>query len=205
MGRLATAELESYGVEVRGPVASGRSGVVASIREVNGQRTMASDRGVAPLLDPDELDGDWVTTADVLHVSGYCLFREPIAAAAITAAASASRVTVDLSSAQGIRATGVERFRTMLAALKPDLVFATETERAVIPDFPATWVTKLGPRGAVFPEGAYPARSTHPVDTTGAGDALAAGYLLGGPELAMEAAARCVTHVGAMPPSTQRE
>jgi len=37
------------------------------------------------------------------------------------------------------------------------------------------------------------------VDTTGAGDALAAGFLVGGPELALEAAARCVTQVGAMP------
>ena len=37
------------------------------------------------------------------------------------------------------------------------------------------------------------------VDTTGAGDALAAGYLVGGPELAMEAAARCVAKIGTMP------
>jgi sugar/nucleoside kinase (ribokinase family) len=198
-GKLVTAELESYGVEVRGPAVPGRSGVVVSVREASGQRTMASDRGVAPLLDPDELDTDWVATADVLHVSGYCLFHEPMAAAAIKAAASASRVTVDLSSAQGIRNVGVERFCTMLVSLKPDLVFATETERATIPNFRGAWVTKLGPRGAIFPEGAYPARSTEPVDTTGAGDALAAGYLVGGPEMAMEAAARCVSLVGAMP------
>jgi sugar/nucleoside kinase (ribokinase family) len=37
------------------------------------------------------------------------------------------------------------------------------------------------------------------VDTTGAGDALAAGFLLSGAELAAEAAARCIAHVGAMP------
>jgi sugar/nucleoside kinase (ribokinase family) len=37
------------------------------------------------------------------------------------------------------------------------------------------------------------------VDTTGAGDAFAAGYLLGGPQLALEAAARCVGRMGAMP------
>ena len=36
-------------------------------------------------------------------------------------------------------------------------------------------------------------------DTTGAGDALAAGYLIGGPQLAIDAAARCVQQVGAMP------
>lgn len=37
------------------------------------------------------------------------------------------------------------------------------------------------------------------VDTTGAGDALAAGYLVGGPELALAAAARCVAKLGSMP------
>jgi sugar/nucleoside kinase (ribokinase family) len=37
------------------------------------------------------------------------------------------------------------------------------------------------------------------VDATGAGDALAAGFLVGGPELAVEAAARCVAKLGAMP------
>ena len=39
----------------------------------------------------------------------------------------------------------------------------------------------------------------HPADTTGAGDAFAAGFLLGGPELALDAAARCVAKMGAMP------
>jgi sugar/nucleoside kinase (ribokinase family) len=37
------------------------------------------------------------------------------------------------------------------------------------------------------------------VDATGAGDALAAGFLVGGPELAADAAARCVAKLGALP------
>jgi sugar/nucleoside kinase (ribokinase family) len=37
------------------------------------------------------------------------------------------------------------------------------------------------------------------VDSTGAGDAFAAGFLLGGPDLALDAAARCVAKMGAMP------
>src|SRR5262249_2678489 len=40
---------------------------------------------------------------------------------------------------------------------------------------------------------------TEVVDSTGAGDALAAGYLVGGTTLALEAAARCVARGGAMP------
>jgi ribokinase len=37
------------------------------------------------------------------------------------------------------------------------------------------------------------------VDTTGAGDALAAGFLVGGIELGLEAAARAVGQLGAVP------
>ena len=37
------------------------------------------------------------------------------------------------------------------------------------------------------------------VDATGAGDAFAAGFLLGGYEMALRAGARCVGQMGAMP------
>jgi sugar/nucleoside kinase (ribokinase family) len=43
------------------------------------------------------------------------------------------------------------------------------------------------------------ARDVSVVDSTGAGDALAAAFSSGGAELAPEAAARCVAQVGAMP------
>ena len=186
-------------VEIFGPAVEGRGGVVVSVRDGHGQRTMASDRGVASQLESSELDPAWVKSCDVLHVSGYCLLREPMAEAAIEASRSARRVTVDLASAHDIEIVGAEQFAARLRALEPDLVFATESERAAVPDFDAAWVIKLGARGARFPEGLYPAPSVIVVDTTGAGDALAAGYLVGGPQCAIEAAARCVGLIGAMP------
>ncbi|MGN6871054.1 MAG: carbohydrate kinase family protein [Solirubrobacteraceae bacterium] len=196
---LAAGELARHGVEICGPVVAGRGGVVVSTRDASGGRTMASDRGVASLLEPAELDPAWLRSCDVLHVSGYCLLREPMAGAAIEAARLAPRVSVDLASAHDIEIAGAPQFTARLEALAPDLVFATEAERAAVPDFKASWVIKLGPRGARFPEGVYPAPPVDAVDTTGAGDALAAGYLVGGPELAIEAAARSVTLIGAMP------
>jgi ribokinase len=197
---LAAAELTRYGVDIRGPVAEGRGGVVTSIRDAVGRRTMASDRGVAALLHPSELDPEWVDSCDVLHVSGYCLLREPMAEAAIEVARLARRVTVDLASAHDIEIAGARRFAARLRALGPDLAFATEAERAAVPDLDATWVIKRGARGASFPEGPYPAPAVEVLDTTGAGDALAAGYLVGGPVLAIEAAARSLGLIGAMPP-----
>jgi sugar/nucleoside kinase (ribokinase family) len=196
---LAAAELARYGVEVCGPVVEGRGGVVVSIRDGAGRRTMASDRGVASLLERSELDPAWVRSCDVLHVSGYCLLREPMADAAIEAARLARRVTVDLASAHDIELVGPNRFAARLEALRPDLAFATETERAAVPDFDTAWVIKLGARGARFPEGLHPAPAVDVVDTTGAGDALAAGYLVGGPQRAIDAAARSIGLIGAMP------
>jgi sugar/nucleoside kinase (ribokinase family) len=196
---LAAGRLAGFGVEICGPMVAGSGGVVVSVRNRQGHRTMASDRGVASQLEPSALDPDWVRHADVLHVSGYCLLREPLAAAAIAAARLARRVTVDLASAHDIEILGAERFIERLVALAPDLAFATETERAAVPGFDTDWVIKRGARGASFPEGDYPAPAVEPVDTTGAGDALAAGYLVGGPELAMHAAAQCVQAIGAMP------
>lgn len=198
---LAATELERRGVEICGPVVEGRGGVVVSTRDGGGGRTMASDRGVASLLEADDLDPSWLQSCDVLHVSGYCLLREPMAEAAIEAArlARPGRVTVDLASARDIELVGPGRFAARLRALDPDLAFATEAERAAVPDFDGAWVIKLGARGARFPEGQYPAPPVDAIDATGAGDALAAGYLVGGPELAIEAAARSVTLIGAMP------
>jgi sugar/nucleoside kinase (ribokinase family) len=197
--QIAAADLARRGVEICGPVFDGAGGVVVSTREVDGARTMVSDPGVAGSLDAASLDSVWVSSADVLHVSGYCLLREPQAETAIAAARLAQRVSVDLASANDIELFGAKRFTALVRELGPDLVFANEAERAVVPDLEANWVIKLGARGAIFPEGEFPAAAVRAVDTTGAGDALAAGYLVGGPELAMAAAARCVAQVGATP------
>ena len=198
---LAAVELIRHGVEICGPVAAGAGAVVVSIRDAHNQRTMASDRGVASLLTPSELDPSWVRSCDVLHVSGYCLLREPMAQTAIQAARHARRVTVDLASAHDIERLGSDRFTERLEALGPDLAFATEAERAAVPRFDAAWVIKLGARGARFPEGLFEAPSLTPIDVTGAGDALAAGYLVGGPDCAIAAAAQSVRLIGALPGS----
>ena len=196
---LAASELGRYAVEICGPVVPGRAGVVVSVRDQPGSRTMASDRGVSSLLDATELDPAWVTSCEVLHVSGYCLMAEPMAEAAIYAASHAPRVTVDLASAHDIELLGAQTFTARLEALGPDIAFATEAERAAVPGFDTSWVIKHGARGATFPEGFYPAPAVAAIDSTGAGDALAAGYLVGGPELAIAAAAQSVRLVGAMP------
>ena len=69
-------------------------------------------------------------------------------------------------------------------------------------------VLKHGPGGADFViDGVADHRAavtSSVVDVTGAGDSLTAGFLVGGADLAMETAARCVEHVGAQPPEGAR-
>lgn len=200
-GGIASRGLKAYGVEVRGPVVEGRTGTIVSLVAADGARTMASDRGVSPDFGPDELDPGWIEGCTHLHLAGYSLLRAPIDGTSLRAAALAPRVSVDLSSWSAIRDFGPERFRERLAALRPAIVFANEDEERILggPLEGCEWVLKRGPLGARFDGLDVPAVPAQVVDTTGAGDALAAGYLLGGPELALAAAARCVAKLGSMP------
>ncbi len=200
-GRAAVAGLERYGIDVRGPVVGGRTGTIVSLVSLDGARTMASDRGVSPDFRADELDPAWLDGCTHLHLPGYSLLRSPIDGAALRAAELAPSLSVDLSSWSAIRDFGPARFRGRLMALRPAVVFANEDEERIIggPIEGTEWVLKRGPLGARFGELELPAVPTDVVDTTGAGDALAAGYLVGGPEPALAAAARCVTQLGSMP------
>jgi ribokinase len=203
---LAARELTARSVELLGPVEEGRGGggVVVSLVSPDGSRTMLSDRGVAPLLRAEELEVGWFSGCDWLHLSGYSLLRRPIdeAAAKATGAVQAQggRISVDLATAAGIAAYGPERLLGRLELLRPDVVFANEGELAAVGgSVPGTLVLKRGANGFSADGQDYSAAGAEVVDTTGAGDALAAGYLVGGPELAARAAARCVAKLGAMP------
>jgi len=212
-GELVARELSARGVELVGPVAEGSTGVVVSVVR-DGDRSLASDRGVAPSFTPEELEAAWVE-CDVLHLSGYALLREPIVGAALLAKRLArehgARISVDVAAWTEIRAYGPGRFRELVEELAPDVLFATEAEWELLGAgfLPApVRVLKRGSRGcAVFAEDAkldFAAVDADVVDPTGAGDAFAAGFLLGGSleeaaRRGLEAAARCVSTVGSMP------
>jgi ribokinase len=204
-GTLVTGRLRALGVEVVGPVEPSGNGVIVSLVHPGGERTMCADRGVATDLRADEIDPAWLAGCSHLHVSGYALLREPVrfaAARAIELAqASGARVSVDLSSWSAIRDYGAERFRADLVQLAPDVVLANEDEDEIIggPIAGCTWILKRGAAGASFDGVERAAVAVEPVDSTGAGDAFAAGWIVGGPDLALAAGARCVQQPGSMP------
>jgi sugar/nucleoside kinase (ribokinase family) len=208
-GALAGTLLAQRGVELVGPVVDGKTGTVVALVSPDGERTMATERGVSTELRADELQPEWFGCA-WLHLSGYALLAEPIAEAALAAARLArvrdARVAVDLSSWSAIRAYGPDRFRANLDAAAPDVVFANEPEWEMVGGAYAlaeTAIVKRGSRGVELRTAErveeFPPLEAEVVDTTGAGDALAAGFLVGGIELGLEAAARCVGALGAVP------
>ena len=105
-----------------------------------------------------------------------------------------------------VRAFGSGRFRERVAALAPDVLFAGERELDELDGgggLAPVVVVKRGAAGISVVQGGrsadHPAVQVDAMDTTGAGDALAAGFLVGGPALGIEAAARCVAKLGTMP------
>jgi sugar/nucleoside kinase (ribokinase family) len=212
-GELVAGELGEHGVELVGPIGEGATGVVVSVVH-DGDRSLASDRGVAPSFAPEELEAAWLG-CDVLHLSGYALLQEPICATALLAARLAreqgARVSVDVAAWTEIRNYGPVRFRELLDELAPDVLFATEAEWELLGGAYLTapvGVLKRGARGCtVFSADAkldFTAVSAEIVDPTGAGDALAAGFLVGGSmeeavRRGLDAAARCIAKVGSLP------
>ena len=211
---LVAERLARAGVAFAG-IPAATSGTVVSIL-TGTTRTMASDAG----------DQSWlasvasVATAELpevfdwLYLSSYPLLRSTIDGGVVSlgslvvrARSRGALVCIDLSSATMMRAHGVGAFREELGRLQPDLVFANDDEWNTLGvsfgEWPGDVVVKHGARGAtVFTNGVATDHAAHPVevvDTTGAGDAFAAGYLTGGVVLAMGTAARCVAQLGAQP------
>jgi ribokinase len=222
---LVGAELRRRGVELVGPVVPGNTGVVVSLSEGGRHRSMLTDRGVGTALAAGEARPDWLDGCEWLHVSGYALAHEPMRTAAVALARAARRrgmrLAVDLSSTAMIESYGVASFRELIGSICPDLVFGNEAEVALLVGLtddqgaghgplnhgllnhgPLSYgelIVKLGAEGVRVAGRHFPAAPTVPVDSTGAGDAFAAGYLLGGVELGLAAAARAVAKMGAMP------
>ena len=211
VGQVIDAQLMARGIELYAEPHDAHCGAVVSL-VTSGTRTLASDPGGLAWIDDRLADTPWLAGADWLHISGYLLLRAPDPAVVIRVADAARRVgvrvAVDLASAAMIETYGAKAFWAFVEKLEPTVVFGNEGEWDVVGVSPTSLsseaVVKRGPLGSSFVVGGVQTSLEivpgPVVDVTGAGDALAAGYFVGGPEMAMVAAARCISQTGAQPP-----
>ena len=179
-------------------VAGYRTGRIGVVVAPGGERSFVQDRAATLQLAPEHLREAWFAATELLHLPTYSLLDGPLGDAGRHAAALAHEagalVTVDMSSSGPLLAMGRSGAAAAGAAARPDLLFAAGVEaRAVadsdehLLDLASIVVLKRGSAGVtvLFREGVATRRlevAAKPVvaaDTTGAGDAFDAGFILG--------------------------
>lgn len=204
------------------------TGTCVVLVEPGGERSMLPDAGANATLLPADVPPTVFRPGAHLHLSGYTLLNEGSREAGLTALSLAAgadmTVSVDPSSAALLEKVGAARFLEWTRGA--DLLLANRDEAAALSgasdphqaaaqlgDTYREVVVKLGADGALWQQGFIAAsapaeRGVKIVDTTGAGDAFAAGFLASWllhpePESALASgnrlAARAVGRVGARP------
>ncbi len=174
------------------------NGRCLSLVTPDGQRTMRTHLGAAMTLSPDEISPADFAGARHAHIEGYLMFNPALAAKVVASARAAGcTLSVDLSSFEVVNLAR----DWLLAQIKQGLhvIFANEDEiRALFQDQTSGYdilaqrlashggiaAVKMGKDGAWIARGQElhriaPVAVTSVVDTTGAGDAWAAGFLYG--------------------------
>ena len=228
-GKVFAHDLRSLGVQFDAPIATTGSptGRCLVIVTPDAQRTMCTFLGAGAQLDESYVDEAIVASAAVTYLEGY-IWDPPAAKEAVRRAAAIAhradrRVALTLSDP-----FCVERHRAEfleLIAGDIDILFANEHEITSLYEVD-TFDEALhhvrghceiaaltrGPHGSVIVAGddvhVIDAHPTEVVDTTGAGDLFAAGFLFGLThgyplatcgQLASLAAAEVISHLGARP------
>ncbi len=199
LGRLYMKSINDacgqHAITIAGGQSTGKC--LSLISTQDGERTMLTDLGAAVHMDGlGDFDED-IRDAKVLHVTGYLMLGEPMASRCMEAVAVANQaeilVSVDVADPFVVNACRdalkhlIEEFADVvfLNAEEARTMCGTEPLEAAaqLAESVETVVVKLGHEGSVVCTGGQTHRiGIHPteaLDTTGAGDAYAAGFLYG--------------------------
>jgi sugar/nucleoside kinase (ribokinase family) len=230
-GGVFAHDIRAAGVTFNTPAAEAGSdptGCCLILVTPDGQRTMNTFLGVSPQLGGGEVDGGLIRSGRIVYLEGY-LFDRPEAKAAfreaaVIAAKAGRQVALSLSDAFCVDRHRAEFMSLIRASV--DILFANEAEitslyqtssfeeaaRRAAADTKLAAITRSEKGSVIIGGGRSIAIAAEPVarvvDTTGAGDLYAAGFLLGvargldletAGRLGSLAAAEIIGHVGARP------
>lgn len=170
------------------------SGRVIAMVTPDGERTFATCLGAAIEMGPDDIHPDLLDGWDIFYVEGYLVANPPLLEKAIdTAYAKGMTIAMDMASYNE-----VAKHRDLLLRLledRLDIVFANEQEAMALtglePEEALHYiaercqiaVVKVGAKGAYIQRGnevvTIPPMKAEVIDTTGAGDMWASGFLAG--------------------------
>ncbi|HWE55852.1 MAG TPA: adenosine kinase [Acidimicrobiales bacterium] len=201
LGRLFTDDIRRAGVRFDGrPVDGGEpTGRCLVLVTPDAEKTMCTSLGAGAEMGPDDIDEAAVAGAQVLYMEGYVWGPQPTTSAAEKAIAAARRSdTLVAFSASDPGWVSFQRDALLDLLGQADLLFANEPEAlglsgeddldkavARLLESCPTVVVTLGAKGCLVAsrDGSRVERPAAPVDkvvdTTGAGDSFAAGYLYG--------------------------
>jgi len=191
LGSQLCEVLRDSGVDVQ-VISDGRTGSIVVLVQPNGQRSFLTDRGVASHL--AHFDATLMNNVSILHIPTYSLTDEPLASTCLqyinAARANGALISIDASSSSVLTQYGTDRYRALIQSLSPDVFLCNEDEAAVLglgANLPMAdavlTVIKQGPLPIIAVQ--HNGNTTEVavttvaniVDTTGAGDAFAAGFL----------------------------
>lgn len=217
-GRFLTERLQKEGVDISqlrtGDEAS--SGLIFSMITKDGERTMFAFRGANTYLSPEEIDESYIRSAKMFHLSGYSLLRNPQRKAALKALEAAREGGLSISLDPGLLTSrdAAHHVRSILKHVNQIFLDKSEAKQLIGggPKNAARKLLKLGPEIVVLKLGAKgcfvltekkcvsaTAFNVRAVDTTGAGDAFDAGFLVGlGEKWDLERIAQFANAVGAL-------
>ena len=173
-----------------------RSGKCVSLISPDGERTMLTHLGAALEMKAEEISADIFEGYDCLYVEGYLVQDHTlIESVARTAKRAGLKVAIDLASFNVVEEN--LDFLRQLVGNFVDIVFANEDEARVfsgeeepinalqyISELCELTVVKIGMKGALIKQGEQVVhvgimKAAERVDTTGAGDFYAAGFMYG--------------------------
>jgi sugar/nucleoside kinase (ribokinase family) len=195
-GRFFHNALAKRGVDPLLMTSTLPTGRVLSIITPDAQRTMLTYLGASADTQPEEITPDCFTECAVVHIEGYLLFNPDLMLASLEAAkAAGALISLDLASFTVVEQSKIvldeiiERYVDILIANEDEaLAYTGHKDEIRALDRLATHVRiaalKVGARGSYIQNSAGVHRilaqgAGSAIDTTGAGDLWAAGFLFG--------------------------